>query len=116
MKSLRPALVWVCLLAPVAAHAKPHLVSALPSKNATVKSGTLSITLTFDRELDPVRGRMMLLGATGAPRLLIVPPPTTPNVLTATADVTPGAYTVEWSASDKDDAAASGSIPFTVTP
>ncbi|MBS4073971.1 copper resistance protein CopC [Ameyamaea chiangmaiensis] len=81
-----------------------------------VHGTTLVVTLRFDRDLDPVRGRMMLLEASGPPQLVMVPPPQDPRVLTASIPVVPGAYTVLWQASDKDDKAADGTLHVVVQP
>jgi|GEM_PF-6002555 len=117
MRAAGTALVFLAaLLAARAGWARPHLVTATPAAGAHVHPGKLTVTLTFDRDLDPVRGRIMLLGPAGPPQLLMVPPPATPRVLTADLDVVAGAYTLQWAASDKDDAQTTGSIGFTVAP
>ncbi|MBB2189138.1 copper resistance protein CopC [Gluconacetobacter azotocaptans] len=104
------------LLTPAAASARVHLLSATPAAGSIVAAGPLAVSLHFDSALDPVRSRMMLTGPSGAPTLMMVPPPTDDHAISTTAPVTPGAYHLHWQVWDRDGRMAEGDLPFSVAP
>ncbi|GBQ86659.1 hypothetical protein AA13595_1948 [Gluconacetobacter johannae DSM 13595] len=113
-----PALLVVLpvLLAPISASARAHLLSATPAAGSVVAAGTLAVSLHFDAALDPVRSRMMLTGPSGAPMLMMVPPPTDDHAISTTAPVTPGSYKLHWQVWERDGRMTEGDLPFSVAP
>ena len=97
---------------PAAAHA--ILVESTPAVHATVPPGHEALLLRFNSRIDRERSRLTLIGPDKAQTRLAIGDGGPPDVLTATGDLRPGAYTVRWQVLAVDGHITRGDVPFTV--
>ncbi|MGI8772397.1 MAG: copper resistance CopC family protein [Acidobacteriaceae bacterium] len=108
-------LLSMLLLAwPHAALAHAVLVSSTPGEHATVKSGALDITLTYNSRIDAARCSLALVSPQGAEHVLTIDPHAAPNVLKSKAQVSKGEYTVRWQVLASDGHITRGVVAFSV--
>lgn len=93
-----------------------HLLGAEPRPNQVMSGSGVAFALHFDRPLDHQASRFMLVGADGATRTVPVRLQTQPSVLYGSVgQLSPGRYTLNWSARANSGAALSGTLPFMVS-
>ncbi|PYD60184.1 copper resistance protein CopC [Novacetimonas maltaceti] len=110
------AAVLLCAGLARPAWANPSLVHATPAARQSVGAGTVTIRLDFDSVLDPFHTRLVLLGPSGVPQLLLASPKDDEQQAIS-VDVplsTPGAYVLQWRAGGKGSGVSHGSVPFDV--
>jgi hypothetical protein len=104
------------VLVPAVAQAHAILEDSQPPIGGSVAAGALALTLRFNSRLDRVRSRLTLTRPDHSQASLPIDPGGAPNVLTAHATLTPGAYSVRWQVLAVDGHITRGDVPFTVTP
>ncbi len=111
---LRALGVLAALLAvPAAARAHAILVESSPAANATTPQGHMDIRLRYNSRVDRDRSRLTLSRPGEAPEVLAIGPGGA-DILTTTADVAPGFYTLHWQVLALDGHITRGAVPFTV--
>ncbi|MBV1833415.1 copper resistance CopC family protein [Novacetimonas pomaceti] len=106
----------LCLGLARPAWASPGLVHATPAAGQNVNAGTVSIRLDFNAVIDPFHTRLVLLGPSGVPQLLLASPKDDEQQEIA-VDVplgTPGDYVLQWRAGGRASGVSHGSVPFHV--
>ncbi len=82
-------------------------------------SGKIAFLLHFNSRIDRARSRLTLQGGDkaggSAPSVLPVPDVGHPDVMTTSADLAAGAYTLRWQVLAVDGHITRGEVPFTVT-
>lgn len=103
----------LAVASPALAHA--HLVKSDPAANATVRSGSKTITLTFDDKLVPAFSKFTLaMPGMGMPVKTAVSSDGKSIVGTLPAPLSKGAYTITWNAASVDGHKTSGTFAFKV--
>ena len=115
-KSLSGALlVATCLLgACQLAFAHAVLVSSTPKANGTLHGPAVDVDLKFNSRIDGTRSSLSLVTPGGAVQPLPLDKQTAPNELDAHVQLTPGKYTLRWTALATDGHITRGEVPFTV--
>ena len=116
---LAAALVTVLALAvtPPANAETMHLLGSEPRPNQVMSGSGVAFALHFDHPLDHQASRFMLVGANGATRTVPVRLSAQPSVLYGSVgQLSPGSYTLNWSARSNSGAVLSGTLPFMVGP
>ncbi len=111
------ALVFGLLSGPQAASAHAELQSSSPAAGATVDAGVTSISMTFSEDISVDSSTAQLQGPSGAVAgaTAAVDRANRANMSITTPALSPGAYTVRWTAVTEDDnATENGSFTFTV--
>ena len=106
----------LCLGLARPAWANPSLVHATPAAHQAVAVGTVTIRLDFSAVIDPFPTRLVLLGPSGVPQLLLASPKDDEQQV-ITVDVpltTPGDYVLQWRAGGKGSGVSHGDVPFRV--
>jgi len=113
----RAALAGVFALGFAARPANAHAIleSSEPAAGGSVASGPVTLTLRFNSRIDRARSRLTLTGPGQVKTTLRIGAGGPPEVLTATATLTPGAYVVRWQVLAIDGHITRGDVPFTVT-
>ncbi len=109
-------LVAPAALFPVAASAHAILIESTPASGATIPSGHVAFRLRYNSRIDRWRSRLMLTIPDHEPTVLPIADAPTPDVITAAADLRPGAYVVRWQVLAVDGHITRGDVPFTVGP
>lgn len=92
-----------------------HLLGAEPRPNQVMSGSGVAFALHFDHPLDHQASRFMLRGADGAGRTVPVRLGAQPSVLYGSVGrLSPGSYTLDWSARAGSGEVLSGSLPFVV--
>jgi methionine-rich copper-binding protein CopC len=110
--TLAPALVL--LLAPWPARAHAVLEQSRPAAGGQVPAGKVAFRLQYNSRVDAGRSRLTLVKPDKSETVLPIGRDSTENVLTASANLPPGAYTVRWLALAVDGHITHGAVPFTV--
>ncbi len=105
-----------CLGLGRSAWANPSLVHAMPAAHQAVAAGTVTIRLDFNAVIDPFPTRLVLLGPSGVPQLLLASPKDDEQqVITVDVPLTiPGDYVLQWRAGGKGSGTSHGDVPFRV--
>jgi methionine-rich copper-binding protein CopC len=103
------------LLAPLPAYAHAILEESVPALNGDVPAGMVGITLRYNSRIDKARSRLVLTGPDRAQKTLPIMQAGPPDVLTTSAELKPGAYTLRWNVLATDGHLTRGDVPFTVT-
>jgi methionine-rich copper-binding protein CopC len=107
--------VVLLLLLPHAAFAHAVLVKSSPAQGATVKSGDLDITLTYNSRIDAMHSSLHLIGPGGKAQTLAVDGHAAPNLLVSkAAGLTAGAYKLQWQVQANDGHISRGVVAFRV--
>jgi copper resistance protein C len=105
----------IIMLAPRPAFAHAVLVRSTPAANSNLGAGGLSVLLTFNSRVDPLRSSLSLLRPDGKVVQLSIGPASSAEMLSAKANVTvKGSYKLRWQALSSDGHITRGEIPFTV--
>jgi methionine-rich copper-binding protein CopC len=98
----------------VPARAHAILIDSTPPIHGTVPPGYDAITLKFNSRIDRERSRLTLITADKTQTKLPIVGDGPADIMTATADLTPGDYTVRWQVLAVDGHITRGDVPFTV--
>jgi hypothetical protein len=109
-----PALVALCCV-PAAVQAHAILLESQPAAGATVAAGHVDLRLRFNSRIDAGRSRLTLTRPDLSQAVLPAGGAGAGNVLTAAADLAPGAYALRWQVLAIDGHITRGDITFTVT-
>jgi len=101
------------LLAPLPAWSHAILMAGSPAPAAAVAPGPLAIELRYNSRIDAARSLLELRQPGKPPEALPHQAPRA-DVLTATATLAPGSYTLRWQVLAVDGHITRGDIPFTV--
>ena len=108
---LRTMLVLALAPAGVSAHA--ILMQSQPAAGASVPAGSMPVAVRFNSRIDHARSRL-ILRQNQSDTALPLDPAAGPDLMTATATVAPGAYTLRWQVLALDGHVTRGDVPFTV--
>ena len=75
----------------------------------------MAFRLSYNSRIDAARSRLLLIRPDKTETVLPVGPDSAANVLTATATLAAGAYTLRWQVLAVDGHITRGDLPFTVT-
>lgn len=116
IRSARAAAMLAGLLAwPAAAGAHAILVDSAPAVGGSAAAGAVAMRLRFNSRIDHRRSRLTLTRPDRSQAVLPTGEDDTPDVLTARADLAPGAYTLRWQVLATDGHITRGDVPFTVS-
>ena len=116
-QALRAAALLAALLAgPTAAWAHAILVESRPAATASIPAGPVAFRLRYNSRIDAARSRLTLTSPDQSQRVLPITPEGAGDVLTTTADLQAGAYSLRWQVLAIDGHITRGDVPFTVTP
>lgn len=108
-------LVVTCLVAASQlAFAHAVLVASTPKVNGVVHGPSLDVQLKYNSRVDGTRSSLSLVSPGGAVQALPLGKQNAPNELDAHAQLTPGKYTLRWTALATDGHITRGEVPFTV--
>jgi methionine-rich copper-binding protein CopC len=110
---LAAALTLVLCPRPGEAHA--ILEASDPPDGAQVPAGPIAFKLRYNSRIDRERSRLTLTRPDQTKTILPIDPEGPPDLLTATATLTPGAYVVRWQVLAVDGHITRGDVAFTVT-
>lgn len=110
------AALLVAILVPRSGKAHSILMDSTPRAGGTVSPGTVAVRLRFNSRVDAARSGVSLHRADRSPQVLAIVSGGAGDVLTAAADVQPGAYTLQWQVFSVDGHIVRGEVPFTVSP
>ena len=114
-KALGTLLVVICLAAvSQLAFAHAVLVSSTPRANGSVHGPSIDVDLKFNSRVDGTRSSLSLVKPGGVVEALTLTKQSAPNELAAHAQLTPGKYTLRWTALATDGHITRGEVPFTV--
>jgi copper resistance protein C len=102
-------------LLPAAAHAHAILESSSPNAGGSIPAGAVDLEFHYNSRIDHARSRLLLTAPGGGQQTLKIGANDAPDVLTAAATLTPGAYNVRWQVLAVDGHITRGDVPFTVT-
>jgi methionine-rich copper-binding protein CopC len=102
-------------LVPIAASAHAILVESSPATNGTVPQGRVDIRLRYNSRIDHSRSRLTLTPRDGAPAVLAIALGAAEDILTSSAELSPGVYRLGWQVLAVDGHITRGDVPFTVT-
>lgn len=97
---------------PAFAHA--ILEQSQPANGATIPVGKTAFTLTFNSRIDQARSKLTLTAPDQSVQVLAIADSTAPNILTTTADLVPGRYTLRWQVLSVDGHITRGQFSITV--
>ena len=101
--------------APVAARAHAVLQDSQPAAGSTVAAGHMDFQLHYNSRIDAARSRLTLIRPDRSHAVLAAHAAGAGNVLTATAELAPGVYTLRWQVLAIDGHITRGDVGFTVT-
>lgn len=108
--------VALLLLLPHTAFAHAVLVKSTPAQGASVKTGDLEITLTYNSRIDALHSTLHLVGPDGKAQTLAVDEHAAPNLLVSkAAGLTAGPYKLEWQVQASDGHISRGVVAFRVS-
>ena len=110
-----PVLAACMCCAPSAGQAHAILLESQPSASRSVAAGHVDIRLRFNSRIDAGRSRLTLTRPDHTQAVLPAQADGAGNVLTAAADIAPGAYSLRWQVLAIDGHITRGDVPFTVT-
>ena len=106
------------VLSPRTSEAHAILEASEPKPGATIPPGSVALKLRFNSRIDRARSGLTLTRidqASGQIRTsLAIDPDGPPDILTATAALTPGAYVLHWQVLAIDGHITRGDVAFTV--
>jgi len=102
------------MLAAVPCFAHAILVDSTPAPNAHLAPGPISIKFRYNSRIDIARSKLTLTGPDGIETRLAIQGADTPALLSASAAVGPGAYTLRWQVLAVDGHITRGTVPFQV--
>ncbi|HXT79383.1 MAG TPA: copper resistance CopC family protein [Acetobacteraceae bacterium] len=102
-------------LAPAAASAHAILEDSRPVAGGKVPAGTIALHFRYNSRIDRSRSRLTLTGPDGKHVPLKIKPEGPPDIIDASAALTPGSYVVRWQVLAIDGHITRGDVPFTVT-
>ncbi|CAH2600966.1 Copper resistance protein CopC [Rhodovastum atsumiense] len=108
-----PVLAALCTL-PAAAQAHAILLDMRPAASSTVAPGSVTFQLRFNSRIDAHRSRLTLTRPDRSQTDLPIADGGSADVLAATADLSPGAYTLRWQVLAIDGHITRGDIAFSV--
>ena len=114
MKSGMVIRVLLATLLPASAWAHAILVDSTPAAGSAVPAGQEAMTLRFNSKIDSGRSRLTLVAPDASLTRLPITAGSTADVMTSTADLKPGDYTVRWQVLAIDGHITRGDVPFTV--
>jgi copper resistance protein C len=113
--ALSAMLFAVCLfIGTQLAFAHAVLVSSTPKAGGTVHGPSVGVELKFNSRVDGVRSSLNVVLPGGTVQSLTLLKQAAPNELSAQAQLSPGKYTLRWTALTTDGHMTRGEIPFTV--
>lgn len=96
------------------AFAHAVLISSYPKINGTVHGPAINIVMKYNSRVDGTRSSLSLVMPGGAVQPLTLLKQGSPNELDTHANLTPGKYTLRWTALATDGHITRGEVPFTV--
>jgi methionine-rich copper-binding protein CopC len=112
----RLAMLAFLVLAPLPAQAHAILVESAPAISGSAKAGPVAFKLRFNSRIDHARSRLTLTRPDKTQAVLPIASGGPEEVLSTTADLMPGAYSLRWQVLAIDGHITRGDIVFTVTP
>lgn len=116
---MRPLVTALALFAsavlpavPAAAHA--ILLDSTPTVNATIAGPSVSVSLRYNTRIDQTRSRLTLTKPDHSTEILPIATTDQTDLLQATIDLTPGAYSLRWQVLAVDGHITRGDVPFMV--
>ncbi len=109
-----PILAFLCCT-PAAVQAHAILLESQPAAGNSVAAGHVDIRLRFNSRIDAARSRLTLSRPDHRQAVLPAQGDSAGNVLTAAADLAPGAWSLRWQVLAIDGHITRGDVPFTVT-
>ncbi len=100
---------------PAVAQAHAILVESQPPVGGMVAAGHVAIRLRYNSRIDHARSRLTLNLPDKTQTVLATPATDAVDILSAAADLAPGAYTLRWQVLAVDGHITRGDVPFTVT-
>ncbi len=111
------AALWLCAATPPVWAAEMQLMGTEPRANQVMSGSGVAFALHFDHPLDHEASHFMLTGGSGVRLTLPVRLGAQPNVLYGSVGrLSPGSYTLNWTARSSDGAELSGDLPFVIRP
>lgn len=108
-------LLVVALVFSPTAEAHAILVQSTPAADGKVAGPHLVFSLRYNSRIDKARSRLQLIKPDKSQITLGIAPDGPEDVLTTTATLDPGAYTLRWQVLAIDGHITHGILPFTVT-
>ncbi|MDR3538919.1 MAG: copper resistance protein CopC [Acetobacteraceae bacterium] len=102
-------------LAPLPASAHAILESSTPPAGGSVPAGTVAMQFHYNSRIDRQRSRLVLTRPDHGQTTLKIAADDPPEVLSTTAELTPGSYSVRWQVLAIDGHITRGDVRFTVT-
>ena len=102
------------LLAPPPAFAHAILEDSVPPEGGSVPAGRIGITLRYNSRIDKARSKLELTGPDHDHTTLPIMQAGPPDVLTTSAELKPGDYTIRWNVLATDGHLTRGDVHFTV--
>jgi methionine-rich copper-binding protein CopC len=113
-RSVHTALLAAVMAAPAPAMAHAILIDSTPAIRATVAPGAVGFTLRYNSRIDRQRSRLTLIAPDKSQTKLPIGTDGPEDVMTTTAEVKPGDYTIRWQVLATDGHITRGDVPFTV--
>ena len=113
-RTLSLALAGV-LLAPTRAFAHAILLESQPAADGKLAAGTVTLRFRYNSRIDRARSRLVLTRPDHSQTTLKIAPDGPPDVVSATAELTPGPHMVRWQVLAVDGHITRGDVSFTVT-
>ena len=109
-------LILVALLAtPMVAEAHAILLDSTPAINGTAAGPTVAFSLRYNSRIDHARSRLALTLPDHSVKILAIADGSPEDLLTTSAELAPGSYTLRWQVLAVDGHITRGDVPFTVT-
>ncbi|MBV8398410.1 MAG: copper resistance protein CopC [Acetobacteraceae bacterium] len=108
-------IVAAFLVGPGPALAHAILVASQPRISGTVAPGPVSIEFRFNSRIDHARSRLSLVRPDHSQSVLPIVPDSAEDVLAASTELSPGAYTIKWQVLAVDGHITRGDVPFMVS-
>ncbi len=102
-------------LAPLPALAHAILESSVPPPGGSVPAGKLALEFRYNSRIDRQRSRLVLTRPDHSQATLAIAPDGPPEILSTTAALAPGSYSVRWQVLAVDGHITRGDVRFTVT-
>jgi copper resistance protein C len=96
------------------AFAHAVLIASTPKIHGTMHGPSIDVDLKFNSRVDGTRSSLSLVMPSGTVQPLGLEKQTAPNELGAHAQLSPGKYTLRWTALATDGHITRGEVPFTV--
>lgn len=98
----------------MSASAHAILIDSTPKPNGTLPAGHDTLVFKYNSKIDQGRSRLTLIKPDHSETVLPIATSDQANVLSSSADLVPGTYTVRWQALALDGHLTRGDVPFTV--